>query len=68
MLTLLIILFVVLIVVGVGAYYAPMDPKMKNIIYAATGVVTFVVLLVFVLNAFGLLHGGLGGSLPPSLR
>lgn len=68
MLTLLIILFVVLVVVGVGTFYAPMDPKMKNIIYAATGVVTFIVLLVFVLNAFGLLHGGLGGGLPPSLR
>ena len=52
MLTLLIILFVVLVVVGVGTFYAPMDPKMKNIIYAATGVVTFIVLLVFFNSCF----------------
>lgn len=57
MLNTLIILLIVLLVVGVGTFYAPMDPKMKNIIYAAAGVTTFVVVLVMVLRALGVWHG-----------
>jgi hypothetical protein len=63
MLHVLIFLFILFLVVGVITYFAPIDARMKNIIYTATGAVTFIVILVWALQAFGLVnYHGVNGT------
>lgn len=52
-----IVLLIVLFAVGIATQFAPMDQRMKNIVYAASGVTAFFVILMWVLSALGLFHG-----------
>jgi hypothetical protein len=52
-------LLVFLLIGGLISYFAPIEARWKNLIYAVSAIITVVVLLVWLLRVFGIWTGPL---------
>ena len=52
-------LLVFLIIGGLISYFAPIEARWKNLIYAVSAIITCVVLLLWLLRVLGVWHGPL---------
>lgn len=55
----LIVLLVVIVASGCAAQFLLTDPRWKGLLFAVVAIVTFVVLLLWILQLLGVMHGPL---------